>query len=240
MHLLGIDLAWSENNSSALAFGELHYSNLKLTKIVYQKINGGHIKNILQSKSEIMGVAIDAPLIINNHYSARSCEKLITKKYGKYDAGCYPMNLGNKLAKNLLKISESIENLGFKHLNQSGKWMIEVYPHPAMIEIFELDKIIKYKKGNVGEKKNGQVLLAEKIKSLADSNCVSFDPKIGGDCLNSDKILSLKGKYLKKNEDILDAIVCLYIAALYQLDPAPNDNVYGDIANGYTYVPKGK
>ena len=36
-----------------------------------------------------------------------------------------------------------------------GKWFFEVYPHPAHVVLFNREKIIKYKKGNVKLRREG-------------------------------------------------------------------------------------
>jgi predicted RNase H-like nuclease len=53
-----------------------------------------------------------------------------------------------------------------------------------------------------------------------------------------DHILGLKGNALKGNEDVLDAVVCLYIAGLYAI--GVSEEVFGDEDNGYIYVPRRK
>ena len=48
-------------------------------------------------------------------------------------------------------------------------------------------------------------------------------------------ISKLRGSALKNNEDVLDAVVCLYIAALYQSGHL--QKIFGDVAEGYVVVP---
>lgn len=48
-------------------------------------------------------------------------------------------------------------------------------------------------------------------------------------------IASLRGHQLKHNEDVLDALVCLYIAGLYQ--SGHPQKIFGDAAEGYVVVP---
>jgi len=55
--------------------------------------------------------------------------------------------------------------------------------------------------------------------------------------LDTQRIQSLRGAALKHNEDVLDAIVCLYIAALYQA--GNSERVFGCTEQGYIYVPQG-
>ncbi len=45
--------------------------------------------------------------------------------------------------------------------------MLEVYPHAALLELFQLPCIIKYKKGNVTRKRRGQQDLQHRLKELS-------------------------------------------------------------------------
>ena len=68
----------------------------------------------------------------------------------------------------------------------------------------------------------------------ADVSLVIEDPIL--ESLQADYIGDLRGAAVKANEDLLDALVCLYIAALYQTDQAAY--VFGDVESGYVWVPK--
>jgi len=54
--------------------------------------------------------------------------------------------------------------------------------------------------------------------------------------LDGDYIDSLVGQGLKSNEDVLDSIICLYIAGLYST--AANGQVFGNADGGYIWVPQ--
>ena len=124
------------------------------------------------------------------------------------------------------------------HLGSGDKsgWQIECYPHPAIIELFGLEKRHKYKKGTLKEKKQGQIELAQYIQSLCASPTLSLNiPKAFSAFLDSKYIQGLLGQGLKNNEDALDAIICLYIAGLYAT--GQDMVVFGDIQEGYIVVP---
>jgi predicted RNase H-like nuclease len=93
-----------------------------------------------------------------------------------------------------------------------------------------------YKKGRVDIRKQGQAELGRLIGNLVHSNVLPLRlPESVQERLGHSHIDSLKGKALKANEDLLDALVCLYIAGLYTL--IPHDKVYGSVLHGYVYVP---
>ena len=131
-----------------------------------------------------------------------------------------------------------LANAGHQHLGPtSGKWQLECYPHPAIIEIFGLPQRHLYKKGKVATRRNGQVKFANMLLALSRSRVLKLtvDP-IWSHYFEENRIRSLRGGALKHNEDILDSVLCLYIAGLYHL--GISDRVFGDIDAGYIYVPQ--
>jgi predicted RNase H-like nuclease len=132
-------------------------------------------------------------------------------------------------------LSRKLGEHGFKHLG-TEKWQIECYPHPAIIEIFGLSERLKYKKGRVAEKKTGQIQLATLISSL--SNNPTLPLRLSSDVrvlIDPAHIDALRGQSLKSNEDMLDAIICLYVAGLYAL--GARHRIFGDPTEGYIWVP---
>ena len=102
--------------------------------------------------------------------------------------------------------------------------------------MFGLKERLAYKKGRVSAKRQGQKDLADYLALLADSTVLPLHiSENWNKCMSKVYIDSLSGAGLKQNEDLLDAIVCLYIAGLYTLNP--NGRVFGDTREGYIYVP---
>ncbi len=243
MRLAGIDLAWQgDKNTSAIALGELSADKLKIDS-VYPAIRGlGKLISIIGGEREPIGVAIDAPLIIRNRSGARECEKHLAKDYASRRAGCHPANLSLYPDPSSVRLSEILANRGYIHLQppDQGKWQIECYPHPAIIEIFGLEKRLLYKKGSVAQRQQGQVQLARYIKALSDSSVIALvsEPSCT-EILDERRICTLRGKRLKQNEDALDSIICLYICALYSR-PIDTGVCYGSAKIGYIFVPQVK
>jgi len=76
MILAGVDLAWqSEQNPSAIAYGNLAGRVLSVSRIDPAVYGIDSVLDILNTISRLQGVAIDAPLIINNASGMRICEK---------------------------------------------------------------------------------------------------------------------------------------------------------------------
>ena len=236
--LAGIDLAWhSDNNPSALAFGELSDGVLEVTDVIPAVYSIEKIVGQLNSTDQLQGVAIDASLIIPNESGQRRCEKEIARHYGSRGAACHASNTTLYPDADSVKLSKTLSLQGFEHLGKD-KWQIECYPHPAIIEIFGLERRLYYKKGRVADKKAGQKRLASLITGLSKNHLLPLRLNDHhGQYFDHDHINSLKGKTLKSNEDALDAIICLYIAGLYTVD-APS-RFFGNIDDGYVWIPKG-
>lgn len=237
MRLAGIDFAWHcENNPSSIAIGNLSSNTLSVEKIEPSVIGLNKIVEIIANQTALSGLAIDAPLIINNESGQRECEKALSRDYGSRKASCHTSN--KKLYPDALSVSlsRSLKSFGYDHLSKN-KWMLECYPHPAIIECFGLTERHLYKKGNVADKKLGQIELANMISKLAFSNVLALKIPIEMEFyLSESYIKNLKGKALKSNEDVLDAIVCLYISGLYAKNAS--STTYGTSENGYIWVPQ--
>lgn len=241
MKLAGIDLAWQcEKNTSAIAVGELSENTLFLEQ-VYPAVKGlGELTSIIESESDLVGIAIDAPLIIQNKIGQRDCERQLSKHYGTRKAACHPANLNLYPDPSSVRLSDVLVKRGYRHLQapNQGMWQIECYPHPAIIEIFGLKERLLYKKGDVAQKRQGQVRLASSIKALANSSVIrlAIDPSHNS-IMDEEFIYSLRGTHLKQNEDALDSVVCLYICSLYARS-VDASSTYGSVKNGYIYVPQ--
>ena len=236
IYLAGIDLAWnSDRNPSAIAVGRLTGESLFLSAVEPAVVGVSQVLDLLSAREGLRGVAIDAPLIINNQDGKRLCERDVSHEYGARAAGCHPSNKNLYPNAASVALSAALSSSGFGHL-LGERWQIECYPHPSLIEIFGLDRRLLYKKGSVADRRAGQIKLASLIASLRNSHALSLD--IPCECeafFDSERIGTLRGRALKTNEDALDSILCLYIAALYA--SRKPGRVFGDSRSGYIWVP---
>ena len=237
--LMGIDLAWlSDKNGSGLAVGVLSGRELTVTDIYTAVIGYDNVANIIDSVPSLSGLAIDAPFIIQNYTGNRPCEKALNAEYSKKWAGCHPSNLERYPEASSVRLGLELLEKQFLHLGRPGqeKWQFECYPHPAIVELFGLEKRLAYKKGKLKDRREGQIQFARLIKTLEGRSSLSLNIREGLSYLVDEAfIASLQGQALKDNEDALDALVCLYIAGLYASGCAMH--VFGDIDSGYIVVP---
>lgn len=239
MHVIaGVDLAWmGTRNPTAIAIGRAEAEAVELLSVVEGLFGTQSVIDVLDGIEDLHGIAIDGPLIITNQTGQRECERDIGRTYGGRKASCHTSNLDRFPAAAGTQLSSHLFRSGFKHLAPPDqKWQLECYPHPALIEIFGLAERLAYKKGTISQKRTGQIQLARLILSLTDSEKLQL---ILPDSLlfytEHKRISALRGSELKHNEDVLDAILCMYIGALYQ--SGQHQTVFGTKTNGYIYVP---
>ena len=208
------------------------------------------------SPTEPAIVAVDAPTIIANLTGMREADKLTQKHFGRYHAGCYPANLSRPFAQKTVEFGLSLEARGFVHApiieaQKLGRYQIEVFPHPATINLFKLDRIIKYKKGKLAERQLELMKLCQYIVDILPNLEPSLNLSCGTGILPVSSgigILPVSGSNLPKIptsvatlkalEDQLDALLCAYIGAHWWYWGKERNLVLGDRTTGYIVIPQ--
>ncbi len=104
--------------------------------------------------------------------------------------------------------------------------------------LFGRDQIIKYKKGQVASRRWGLAEFRENIREQLSS---SDPPLLSNDLLDgflTKSLGELKGRKLKHYEDILDWLLCAYLAAYLWAWSYDRSEMIGDLASGYIINPK--
>lgn len=245
MFFVGIDLAWSTKNGSGISIleGDEKKAELVSAEVLH---SDDELVDFIRSKVKDAEafVAIDAPLIVPNDKGRRKAEEIVGKFFRKYDAGAHPSNRKRLSSWTGTIRGEEITNIlkkeGFLHdpyINQfeKSRKLFEVYPHPSMVVLFNLDKILKYK-----SKPNRDHDFLCRAFNLYQSHMKELEKarpslKIPKKILNMD-VKKLKGKKLKNYEDLLDSIFCAYIAYYYWANPK-KCAVLGSMKEGYILTP---
>ena len=241
MKFIGIDLGW-KSQPSGLCCLELVNGNLNLLDL--DRIEAISdvlfwLDNCVHTQDSAI-VAVDAPTIIPNLTGSRLPDKLTHKYFGRYHAGCYPANLGLAFADRTVGFGLELENRGFSHApeitpQKLGRYQIEVFPHPAIVELFNLPLILKYKKGRILERRWELIKLHRYIVDVLPT----FKPALN---LSSHPVLFAEipttGKALKALEDKLDSIICAYVGAYWWYWGKERNIVLGSRANGYVVIPQ--
>ncbi len=241
MKFIGIDFGWISGASGlcCLVWQDNSLKILDITTALEIDTILSWIDNWVSPEASAL-IAVDAPTIINNQTGMRLADKLTHKYFGRYHAGCYPANLNLGFASRTVGLGLNLATKNFQHAptikpQQPGRYQIEVFPHAATINLFGLNKILKYKKGKITERQKELNKLRDYIISILPQ----LEPALNLSNLNQiPKIANkLTGKELKTIEDQLDSLLCAYVAAHWWYWGEAKNLVLGNLDTGYIVIP---
>ena len=242
MKFIGIDLGW-RSQPSGLCCLEWIDGQLQLLDLDRKEAIADILTWIDQSvqPDEPAIIAVDAPTLIPNATGSRLPDKLSHKYFSKYHAGCYPANKNLPFADRTINFGLELESRGFAHAptiepQKLGRYQIEVFPHPAIVNLFNLERILKYKKGRINERRLELIKLQNYIIDILPS----FSPplcslRLGGSFTSE---IPTTGAALKAVEDKLDSLICAYVAAYWWYWGEQRNLVLGDVSTGYIIIPQ--
>lgn len=248
MRFIGLDLAWgSKNTTGAVALERQNAATdgppvLVVTAKADALLTDDDIVKFVGDNDDGGGiiVGIDAPLDVPNQSGERPVEAALRRCFGRFQAGAHPANRnrlgpdvrGERIARRLESERGMISGYDFAARDESARQTVEVFPHPAMVVLFGLAKTLKYK-AKPGRDTASRLAefarFTDGLKSLQTA-----DPALLAPDWLSDSLDGLTGKALKQREDLLDALMCAYIAAYFwQWGDGERCMVIGDKTNGY-------
>ena len=243
---IGIDLAWSDKNRSGVAVirkGRLVACSGglgKMSEIV--DFIGDHL-----SRRNGSVVAVDAPLRVPNETGIRECDRALSADWHRYQASAYPANRrllerdgvvrGEALTAALSERFKFYESDVIPRRTRA-RLVCEVYPHPALVSLFGLDRILKYKRGR-GRTFEERWSEFERYRKLL-RKLRKADPPLRRTrrLLKSTEVYGLRGSALQAYEDTLDAITCAYIASYLWRHGPRRVTRYGSLEEGHILVPR--
>ena len=245
MHFIGLDLAWSWRNPTggAVIAGDADSGQLIATKLL--RSDDEIIAFVLEQAGDGPAlVAIDAPLSVPNQTGRRPAEVEITRAFARYHAGAHPVNRTRQERAGVVRGEALLERLlshDFTHQTEvvaqlPARQVVEVYTHPAIVAIFELERIIRYK---ARPNRSHAERLAEfsdyqaRLRSLSSAEPALRDTE---DLLAVDVQQLIKAR-LKDYEDILDGLMCAYIGHYLWRWGMARARVFGNIEQGYITTP---
>ena len=235
MLIAGIDLAWGEKKSDGVCF--LRYSRGRARMAGYAYPQGDDallsaIRAQLAEGAEAF-LAIDAPLVCPNLTGTRPVDRLTHTLFHREHAACHPANL-TKCPRPPRVLARLVADLGFAagwQAAQGARLAAEVYPHPAMVRLFKLPRIIKYKKGPVAAKRREFRRLQTLIAALlaAEFSFLALDDETEA---------LLRERWTKPVEDRTDALFCALIALWHVHHRGRRSQVIGDVETGFILLPE--
>lgn len=251
---VGLDLAWSARNNTAGAAVRWDSANNRGELVGWQERLGSNdeiiawLGSVATPPNPVL-LAVDAPLVVPNESGARPGDKLVSRVFGAYQAGTHPANRTNLGRygsppgdiRGETLTARLVNELAFEHdpylePRPSRRMVFECYPHPAMVVLFGLTTTLKYKRklrSIDNDRHAAYGALQNHLLSLASATPSLTLPT---DLLTRDTT-KLRGQLLKHYEDLLDAIMCAYVALYYWWWGQERVHVFGTLAGGYIVAP---
>ena len=231
---IGVDLGWYGKPSglASIALNEGRLCLQKVTRLLQSNEILCWIEAQVRCGASV--VAVDAPLIIRNDRGIRPAERELNRDFRSFHAGCHAANLGRPFARHVLSFSHSLSALGFLHgadmlPREGGRFQIEVHPHAAVVNLFDLPQIVKYKRGQ----RDQRAKELRRLRKLMVSRLCLIDPPLQLKLPPIPRVGSLKPV-----EDQMDAVLCAYVAAYWWRWGNQRNHLYGTRDEGYIVVPK--
>lgn len=230
-------MAWSARNPSGLAALDEHGRLLD----VRADLRGDDA--ILAWVREHVGdcgvIGIDMPTIVRNPAGIRRCERELGAVFRHAHAAPHPANLRRfpdggraRALIDALAADGVVETLDVR-ARDPRTVALEIFPHPAHVRLFGLQRIFGYKK----KARAWAAVLAEWSRYRAAlAQLAAADPPL---LLDAGIPLEVGSRGYKRWDDTLDAVTCAYIAAFvwrWGIGP-PHTRVFGDLDEGYIVVP---
>lgn len=235
MHFVGLDLAWGEKNQTGVAVvdsdGRLLYvgaaqDDESITAAIAPYVEGDCL------------VCIDAPLIVANPTGHRPCEKELNRDFQRFDAGARPAYTDKPEFKHprAARIATAL-GLDMDPASTSNRRAIEVYPHPASVVLFALDKTLKYKRGAFDDRRRALLQLMTHIEELDGATPrLRAARSVAWVELRKRVQAATRPGQLDRDEDPIDAVLCAYIGLYWHHRP-DDVTIYGDYESGYIVTP---
>ena len=234
---VGIDLAWNTNAATGIAVVDDAGALLDSATL---HADDQIVAWLTRPEWQPITSAVDAPLIVTNSTGQRPCERLISQAFGRYNASCHTSNLGVAYF-NPPRGGALAERLGWNLDPEDAgtaarPGCIEVYPHPAMVALFQLGSVLPYKAKSgrtVDFRRSAFVELLDRMETLQHLRLTDNVRWAG---LRQAVIGATRQVDLERLEDEIDAIFCAHLAWLWHYDH-DSLQIYGDVSSGYIVAP---
>jgi predicted RNase H-like nuclease/ppGpp synthetase/RelA/SpoT-type nucleotidyltranferase len=222
---LGIDLAWGEQNATGVAVLDAACRQLHVSRVrTDEEIEAA----VAPYAGDGLVAGIDAPLVVTNPTGSRPAERALSADFRKFHAGTHPSNTGKPEFADGTRGARVAERLGLV-VHETA---LEVYPHAALVALFDLERILTYKdkRGRDLEHLRSEML---RLMGLVE-RVVTTDEAWSG--LRETVVGATRKSQLRVVEDQVDAVVCAYVAWFADRHP-DRVTAYGDDETGIIVTP---
>jgi predicted RNase H-like nuclease len=245
MIFIGLDLAWSARNGTGAAVIAGDAQHGKLVACSLLRSDDEIVAFVLQHAGDGAAlVAVDAPLWVPNATGRRPAEAEIARTFQRYRLSAYPANR-TRLAPNGVVRGEALvarlEQHGFVHQAEVEarvpvRQIVEVYPHPGLITLFDLQRPLAYK-SRPSRSIADRLDAFRRYQTLLRSLETATPALTGAEELLTQSLNALGPAALKRYDDQLDGVTCAYIAHYLWCWGMARAHVFGDMEGGYITTP---
>jgi predicted RNase H-like nuclease len=229
----GVDLAWSTRARTGLAAvdddGRLLDSGSALTDDeIIRWLDRGEWNHVV--------AAVDAPLIVTNPTGQRHCEREVSRVFGRYGASCHASNLTRPYF-NPPRGAVLAERLGWSLDPESARTSrrpvcIEVYPHPAIVGLFELGSILPYKSKGGRSFRTRHAAMLDLMDHMESLDPLQLSSSARWREIRVATDAATRPVELDRLEDEVDAIFCAHLGWRWRHRPE-SMHMYGTVTDGY-------
>ena len=232
--LVGVDLAWGEKKHDGVCFLEWDGRRGTVAGFAYPQGDRELLEAVLEKSQGYPSVfiTVDAPMVCPNRTGTRPVDRLTHRMFHREHAACHPANLTK--CPRPPRVAGLLKKHGFRigwEPTRGKKTAAEVYPHPAMVRMFGIPRIVKYKKGSVAERRKEFRRLQRLLRACLRKRF----PQLR---LNRETKTLLKERWSKPGEDRTDALFCALIGLWHWRHRGKRSEVIGDRRTGFILLPE--
>lgn len=234
--IVGIDLAWGERNGDGLCLLEAAPGGearvVETAHVFGDKALFEWLAARVPSAPAPATLLFDAPLLCPNATGSRPVDRLAQTMFRKFHAGPHPANAG-RCGRPLRLASAMKARFGFEigwRAPRPARLAVEVFPHPATVRWFGLERIVKYKRGPLPARRAEFARLQGLVRAFLPGHF----PQLAESAALSE---TLTAPWTKPNEDRLDAVLCALVGYQHWRDDGRSSEVIGDETAGFILLP---
>lgn len=232
--IAGVDLAWGERRRDGVCFVERQGHRARVAGYAVPHGDAALLAALaarIPPRARAL-VAVDAPIVCPNRTGARPVDRLSHRLFHREHAGCHPANATR--CPRPPRVAAALAALGFTvgFDPRAGRRLVaEVYPHPAMVRLLRLPRIVKYKRGPAAARRAEFRRLQELLRALAAEHFPFL-------ALGEETRLLLAAPWSQETEDRTDAFFCALVGLWHRHHGGRRSEVIGTLEDGFVLLPE--
>ena len=232
--VVGIDLAWGERRPDGICL--LEGKSADVLRVAHHLVHGdtelmAWLRDNLSAEIPAL-LCLDAPVVCPNRNGSRPVDRLTHRLFHQVQAGAHPAN--RTRCARPLRVAAKLQRAGFAIATdwpRKPRAVVEVYPHPATVRWFGLDRTIKYKRGPATARRREFARLQQLISAWLCAHA----PQLA---THADTRHLLRQTWTKDAEDQTDALICALIGWQWATRGRRAMEIIGDERTGFMVLPK--